>query len=122
MTSQGRIADDPELTGQLARFVLDIDTIDRSGGWQQLASKSLVYAELPPSLVSTQEPPYFRKGDYLTLQGTLQNPEPIDYFDYPAFLASQGISVVLWSRQAERVLEKSANHWSTGWLYPACTW
>ncbi|MDA0733840.1 MAG: DNA internalization-related competence protein ComEC/Rec2 [Chloroflexi bacterium] len=120
VTVRGKIADDPEAASRTTRFVLNIDAIDRGSGWQQLGGKSLVYAEPPDSLISSREPPYFRKGDFLTLQGTLQNPEPpeaTDDFDYPAYLASQGISGVLWSRQAEWVLEKSANHWTTGWLF-----
>lgn len=117
VTVQGRIANDPESTSRLTRFVLDIDAIDRGGGSQQISGKSLVYAEPPDSLVSTRKPPYFRKGDFLTLQGTLQSPEPIEDFDYPAYLASQGISGVLWSRQADWIPEKSIIHWSTGWLF-----
>jgi competence protein ComEC len=116
VTLQGRIAGDPESTRQLARFVLNVDSIDEGNGWQQSEARALVYAQPPDSLVSIRKPPYFRKGDFLTLQGTMQDPEPIEDFDYPAYLASQGISGIFWSRRSEWLPEKSVNHWTTNWL------
>ncbi|HEU0020947.1 MAG TPA: DNA internalization-related competence protein ComEC/Rec2 [Dehalococcoidia bacterium] len=117
VTLQGRIANDPESTRRMVRFVLHLDAIDRGSGWQQSDGKVLVYAGPPDSLVAPREPPYFRLGDFLTLQGTLQAPGPIEDFDYPAYLASQGISGVLWSQWSEWVPEKSARHWATSWIF-----
>jgi competence protein ComEC len=114
---RGRIADDPESTSRRVRLVLSLDAIDRGSGWQQLDGKALAYAEPPDPLVATREPPYFRKGEFLTLQGTLRSPEPIEDFDYPAYLASQGISGVLWSRRSEWVPEKSGQHWITSRIF-----
>ena len=72
---RGQINNDPEGTARWTRFVLDVDAIDRGDGWQNLSGKSLVYAEPPAALVSTREPPYFRQGDFLVAQGTLQAPD-----------------------------------------------
>jgi competence protein ComEC len=73
----------------------------------------LVYAEPPPALVSAREPPYFKYGDTLKLQGNLQRPEPIEDFDYPSYLASQSISAVLWSREVEWVQGLPPASWRT---------
>jgi competence protein ComEC len=116
VTLQGRIVSEPEPARRLVRFVLKVDSIDRGNGWQQSNLKSLIYALPPDSLVFARQPPYFRKGDFLTLQGTMQSPKPIEDFDYPAYLASQGISGILWSWRSEWLPEKSVDHWTTNWL------
>jgi competence protein ComEC len=106
---KGRIASDPEAAAQRIRFVLDVKEVERGDGWQTLSSKALVYADPPEPMVSQQEPPYFRYGDALTLQGTLQRPEPFEGFDYPSYLANQGIDGIFWSRQVEEWLPQEGH-------------
>jgi competence protein ComEC len=109
----GRIHTDPEATAQRVRFVLDVAALDRGEGWEEQEGRVLTYATPPAMLLTAREPPYFRHGDVLTLRGTLQRPEPIEEFDYPAFLAGQGISAVFWSRQVEMHPEESRGNWRT---------
>jgi competence protein ComEC len=113
---RGHITNDPEATTQYIKFILEVESIDQATGWQKQLGQVLVYTEPPPSLVLAREPPYFRHGDVVTLQGTWQRPEPFEEFDYPAYLASQGISGVLWSRQVEWLPGESTSNWQS-WIF-----
>ncbi|MCH7605847.1 MAG: ComEC/Rec2 family competence protein [Chloroflexi bacterium] len=119
VTLTGRIVDDPEATAQRIKFVLAVENIDRGQGRETLRGKALVYAEPPPSLVSLRNEPYFRYGDTLRLQGQMQLPRPLEEFDYPAYLASQGIFAVLWTTDAELLSQESGlalGDWR-GWIF-----
>jgi competence protein ComEC len=113
---QGQIISDPEATSQRIKFVLEVESIDRSSKWEQVSGKVLVYADPPPSLVPAREPPYFKNGDVLKLQGNLQRPEPIEDFDYPSYLGTQGISSVLWSREVEWLRGPTRDNWRF-WIF-----
>jgi competence protein ComEC len=106
---KGRIASDPEASAQRIEFALDVKEVDRGEGWQTLASKALVYADPPEPMVAVREPPYFRYGDTLTLQGMLQRPEAFEGFDYPSYLANQSIDGIFWSRQVEEWLPQEGH-------------
>ena len=102
---RGKVASDPEATGGRIRFALDVETLE--GQLRQLAPglsdarlKLLVYAHPAPELVSQRPLPYFRFGDLLELSGRLQRPQPIEGFDYPAYLESKGIFAVLWASES----------------------
>ena len=45
-------------------------------------------------LTRQRDKPYFRYGDRLLLVGTLESPPELEDFDYPAYLARQGIESV----------------------------
>jgi competence protein ComEC len=113
---KGRIASDPEAAAQRIKFVLDVEAIDRGEGWHPVSSEALVYAEPSEGLALEREPPYFRYGDALTLQGALQRPEPFEGFDYPSYLSNQGVDGIFWSRQVEWLPEKSDSGWK-GWIF-----
>ena len=116
VTLRGRVITDPEATAQRVRFVLAVEAIDRGYGWQQLRSKSLIYADPPASLVSTGETPYFRYGDTLLFRGVLNEPQPFGDFNYPSYLANQGIHGILWSSQVELVSWGGGSRWR-GWIF-----
>jgi len=118
---QGRIVDDPETTPRRFKFALEVDAVDRGEGWQTQSGKILAYADPPASLVSVRDPPYFRYGDALTLQGELRRPQPIEDFDYPSYLANQGFSGIFWVRQVEWVSEGGGNFWLRG-IYDVRRW
>ena len=111
-TAKGRIADDPELTASRVRFELQVSEILLDG--EALAAKDrwLVYASPPDELVARRAAPFFRYGDEVEVQGAPREPQPIDGFDYPAYLASQGITATLFARQAE-VTDSAPAHWRT---------
>ena len=103
---QGRVVSDPEGTSTRTKFTLELEAISRNAGWQggewaEQEGKALVYAHPPAELVDRRSRPYFRYGDRLQLTGSLTRPEPIEDFDYPAYLESQGIYAVLWAQEAE---------------------
>ena len=101
----GRIVSDPETTATRIKFTLqptEISTQIQGGEKEQLpeGARILVYAHPPVELVSARAHPYFRYGDQLELAGALAQPEPIERFDYPAYLESQGIYAILWAQDA----------------------
>ncbi len=114
LTFRGRIADDPEHSRQFVRFTLVVEEVDRGNGWREERGKILFYAAPPRNMVAAREPPYFRHGDFLALGGTAGKPGKIDGFDYAAYLASQGISGVVFSRDVEWLPEESGGSWRTG--------
>ena len=101
LTATGRIADDPESTATRVRFELLVSEIRVDGDTQQVNGRWLVYARPPDELVARRDAPYFRYGDVLTVTGTPQEPRPIDGFDYPAYLAAQGITATMFAREAQ---------------------
>ena len=113
VTLRGRVSDDPEATGQHIKLILDVEAVDRSDGLVSLQAKVLVYAEPPDSLVSLREPPFFRYGDMLLVTGQVQAPHSLAEFDYTSYLANQGISGVIFSRDV--VLLSLAEGSGGGW-------
>ena len=101
LTATGQIADDPEPTATRVRFELLVSEIRVDGDTQQINGRWLVYARPPDELVARRNTPYFRYGDILTVTGTPQEPRPIDGFDYPAYLAAQGITATMFAREAQ---------------------
>ena len=106
-TSQilGRIVSDPESTKTRVRFTLQTSSHsnqDPRGNGTAIpgGARILVYAHPPQELVQEREMPYFRYGDWVELTGALQRPEPIEQFDYPAYLESQGIYAIFWAQEA----------------------
>ena len=109
----GRIIDDPQATARSVKFVLEVDHIDRGSGMTPQTGKALVYARPPPSLVAIREGNYFQFGDRLVLEGSLQLPEPVEDFDYPAYLNSQGITGIVWSSHVKSVSPGGSTPWRT---------
>ena len=97
----GQITDDPEHTATRVRFELLVFEIRLDGDIREVNERWLVYARPPDELVARRETPYFRYGDVLTVTGTPQEPRPIDGFDYPAYLAAQGITATMFAREAQ---------------------
>ncbi len=97
---QGRIIDDPEFSSRRVKFTMDVESADLGNGHTAFETRVLVYADPSPELVSRRVPPYFDYGDLVTVSGTLKRPQPFGDFDYPAFLASQGISATMFADSA----------------------
>lgn len=97
---EGRIANDPEFSGNRVKFELDLSTAALESGLVNLDDRILVFANPPDGLVERRSPPYFDYGDLVTIRGVLRLPEPFDGFDYPASLASQGIRGVMTANSA----------------------
>ncbi len=101
VTIAGSIADDPEPKATRVRFELLVSEIRVDGDTQEVNERWLVYAQPSEELVARRNAPYFRYGDILTVTGTPQEPRPIDGFDYPAYLAAQGITATMFAREAQ---------------------
>ena len=99
VTLQGKISNDPEATSQWIKFDLAVEAVDRGNGLESIEATVVAYAEPPDSIVSLREPPYFRFNDVLTINGQLQRPEKLAEFDYPSYLANQGISGIVFARE-----------------------
>ena len=113
LSLRGRVVDDPEAVAQRIKLVFEVEAVDRGDGMVPLHTKALVYAEPPGSLVSLREPPYFRYGDTLMISGRAQRPGTFAEFDYAAYLANQGISGVVFAREAELLSSEDGS--SGGW-------
>jgi len=92
---EGRISSDPELSGRRVKSTVDLSGADFGSGLVPLDNRILVYAEPPDDLVARRSPPYFEYGDLVNVSCTLRQPEPFGGFDYPAYLASQGITGIM---------------------------
>ncbi len=120
VVATGSIADDPETTSRRVRFELQVATVeydraesvvDASAGKERW----LVYASPSADLVERRNAPYFRYGDRVIVRGVPQKPEPIDGFDYPAYLASHGITATMFAVDAQ-VVGEGGTLWRK-WVY-----
>ncbi len=99
-----RIADAPATSGGGYRFRGEVVEDPHGGpGALPVGTNLLVYALPPDALAAQRSRPLLRYGDTLRLSGSVERPQPIGDFDYAAWLESQGIAGVMWSRRAELV-------------------
>ena len=115
---QGVIVSDPQPAGRATRFRLRVDKIAQRDHWKQVPGDVLVTAAPSAELVAHRDRPYFRYGDRLLLAGIVEAPEPIEEFDYPAYLARQGIDSVMAFPEAVLVDEGHGVAFYR-WLYSA---
>ena len=109
----GVVAADPGATSRQVRFELEVSGIDRGDGNEEASGRLLVYAAPPAELAARRPSPHFRYGDVMTIQGTLQRPQPIDGFDYPKYLAARGIGGILFASEVE-LQREAGNSWREG--------
>ena len=95
MLVRGTVEGAPEPSGAHTRLRLRVDGVDDGRGWAAAEATALVTLRESPRMVELRDRPYFRYGDRLLLEGELEAPEPFDDFDYPAYLARQGIHTVM---------------------------
>ena len=92
---RGTVEGAPEPSGANTRLRLRVDGVDDGGGWAAAEATALVTLRESSRMVELRDRPYFRYGDRLLLEGELEAPERFDDFDYPAYLARQGIHTVM---------------------------
>ena len=92
---RGIVASSPELPGSVTRFRLSAREILLNGEWQPVSGQVRVSARESRELVAARDPPYFRPGDLLQVKGKLESPQPFGDFDFPAYLAQQGVRSVM---------------------------
>ncbi len=113
IVATGTIADDPETTGLLVRFELHVSEEEADGSPRAVDDRWLVYARPPGNLVEQRNAPYFRYGDRVIVRGVPEEPEPIDGFDYPSYLASHGITATMFASDVQVAGEGGAR-WRKG--------
>ena len=92
---EGVVDGDPESAGQSLRFTLAVERIAADGTSTEEPGRVLVTARPSAELVRLRTTAPIRGGDRLLLTGTIEKPwQGTEDFDYPAYLASQGIAAV----------------------------
>ena len=92
---EGVVDGDPESAGQSLRFALAVERIAADGTSTEEPGRVLVTARPSAELVRLRPTAPIRGGDRLLLTGTIEKPwQGTEDFDYPAYLASQGIAAV----------------------------
>ena len=99
--AEGRIVDDPEQRARQVRFEFEVFKVQTGAEVREADERWLVYAIPPDELASRRDVPYFRYGDELTVTGTPAEPQPVDGFDYAAYLSARGISATMFARDVE---------------------
>ena len=112
---EGVVTSDPEAAGTATRFRLAVERTRRGESWVEASGDVLVtlYASAEPA--REREEPYFRYGDRLLLEGAIESPPVLEEFDYPAFLARQGIGSVM-SFPAVVLLDEGGGSLVQRWL------
>ena len=109
VVAMGSIADDPETTSRQVRFELRVSQVEVDGVARSSDERWLVYGNPPGDLVSRRSAPYFRYGDQVIVVGAPIKPQPVDGFDYEAYLAAQGISATMFAEETKFVGEGGAS-------------
>ncbi len=79
---KGLIAGDPDVRDKNAQLQLVATQVNANGNWHNISGKVLLFVPRQPA---------YRYGDALMVTGKLESPEKLDGFDYPNYLANQGI-------------------------------
>lgn len=105
ITASGQIVNDPENAATKIGFRLRVTQAQLDGDGENAGlfqgRQWLVYANPPADLIGRRNAPYFRYGDLVTLSGSLQAPRTLDGFDYPAYLAAQGITATIFAQDVQ---------------------
>ncbi len=95
---EGVVLSQPDLAGQASRLRLTVERVrdERTGpDWTRVEGSVMVTLTETVEIAGVRDRPFFRYGDRLVLTGSLEPPPDLDDFDYPAYLARQGIGTVM---------------------------
>ena len=92
---EGMVLDDAGPAGSAMRFPVRVERVLSDNGWVEVEGTALVTARPGAQAAERRDPPHIRYGDLLRLEGPLTAPPELDDFDYPAYLARQGIGSVM---------------------------
>ena len=92
---EGLVLDDAGPTGAATRFPVRVERVLSDNGWAEVEGTALVTVRPSAQAAGRRDSPHIRYGDRLRLEGTLTAPPKLDDFDYPAYLARQGIGSVM---------------------------
>ncbi|MEE9324066.1 MAG: ComEC/Rec2 family competence protein [Dehalococcoidia bacterium] len=92
---EGIIDSDPVPRDAAIQFSLSAQRIKLRDEWRDVSGGVLVRSKGSLELVQARDPPYFRYGDLLELEGKLIQPPQFDGFDYRDYLARQGVFSIM---------------------------
>ncbi len=104
---KGVISDQPELRDRTSHLRLSANAIKFASDWREVSGTVLLFVPRYPG---------YSYGDELTVTGELETPPQLDDFDYPAYLAHQGIYATMLYPQVE-VVGKGQGFKPLVWLY-----
>ena len=115
---EGVVTDDPTSSGTILTFRLSAERLrpDSGSPWNEVTGYVRVTARVPAALAGSREAPFIRYGDKLILDGSLEDPQKFDGFDFPAYLESQGIGSIMRFPNPELIAEDGGRPFYR-WLY-----
>ena len=113
---EGVVVGDPEAAGAATRLRFDAERTKSGGAWTDAPGDVLVTLRESVEIVARRDKPYFRYGDRLLLRGRLDAQPKLEDFDYPAYLARQGIGSVMSFPRADLLAEGDGAPFYR-WLY-----
>ena len=115
---RGVVSDDPIGSDTILTFRLSAERLrlDNDSRWREVSGDVRVTARVPTALAGSRDAPFIRYGDWLALTGVLQAPGHFGVFDFPAYLESQGIGMVMRFPDAELIGEDGGAPFYR-WLY-----
>ncbi|TET13589.1 MAG: DNA internalization-related competence protein ComEC/Rec2 [Dehalococcoidia bacterium] len=119
---KGLVAADPEPTDSAVALRLDAREIKVGEVWRDASGVVLVYAPRFPSpdfLFShgPRDPPYYRYGDLVQVEGELETPPEFEGFDWREYLARQGIHSIIYYPAQMELLASGQGFKPQQWLY-----
>jgi competence protein ComEC len=79
---RGLVSAEPEVRDTTSHLRLSASAIEIDGDWREVSGTALLFVPRYPS---------YSYGDELVVTGELETPPQLDDFDYPAYLARQGV-------------------------------
>jgi competence protein ComEC len=104
---KGVISDQPELRDRTSHLRLAANAIKLDSGWHEVSGMALLFVPRYPS---------YSYGDELIVTGELETPPELDDFDYPGYLAHQGIYATMPYPEVE-VVGSGQGSKPLAWLY-----
>jgi competence protein ComEC len=114
---EGTVVGEPERAGRAYRLTLEVESIDVGDGPARISGRLLATLSAPETPVTARRGLPYRQGDRLALLGRLAEPPGVAElgFDYPAYLARQGISTVM-SFPRVSIIAEGVSGGPVGWL------
>ena len=104
---EGVVNTEPEARDRTIHLRLSATAIKSDRGWHEVSGTVLIYAPRYPS---------YSYGDVLLVNGRPETPPQLDDFDYPSYLAHQGIySTMLYPRI--EIIDRGGGLKPPAWLY-----
>ncbi len=92
---RGTVGSTPGIGEAVSSFDFLVHEVVHPGGTATVSGTVRVTSRPTEELVRLRDPPHFRSGDLLSLEGRLEAPSSFANFDYPSYLAHQGIHWVM---------------------------